>query len=204
MIKKLGSMCKDLNFDEKMLDTMLHKGFDLDQEFVSSDRPSYPYRTVLLQEAVENNNVRMVEWLLRNGADPNVIYDDGSECVFWMMQYEGLEEHQDDDDRLHMAQLMLDHGADPLITLSDDREALFDWVAFAVFNDSHDSLWEYRSRFFILLMAYGGKSDYCTPRIVRPFDRSNMGRYVISLTSEKDGLYRGIIKDRDGTIIAHV
>ena len=138
-------------------------------------------------------NLKMARLLLENGADPNyVLYADRPgwhENPFWELQYnvygdEFYEESDEnkrisdaaDEDKLEIARLCLEHGADPCLKL--EGEALFSYVLYAVVEGDDDfRLLEYRSRFLILLIAYGGKNEYYQPQILKPFDKNNMKQY---------------------------
>ena len=66
-------------------------------------------------------------------------------------------------------------------------------------------LWEYRSRFLILLIAYGGANSYCKPEIIKDFDKSNMAQYRFNLVSAEDGYHlAGEIVDGNGEVFAIV
>ena len=74
----------------------------------------------------------------------------------------------------------------------------------ATFNDDVDELWEYRSRFLILLVAFGAKSKYCIPRIVGEFDKTNMKQYEFFMIPEGNRKYSGVITDGQGNDVAYV
>ena len=105
---------------------------------------------------------------------------------------------------LRIAQLLLEYGADTNIAPED--EDLFSYVLFAVFNDGDTGrLLEYRIRFLILLVAYGGCNDYCKPEILIPFDKSNMEQYDFSFVKCPDNYHlRGEILDADYNVVAIV
>lgn len=200
MIQELKKLCCDLQFDRDYALQLLRE-VDPNTVFSASLIQDYTYLATLLSEAAENGNIRMVELLLKNGADPNLIFDDGSENVLWNLQYPG-DDLNDNANRLQIAQLMLEHGANPQIVVED--ESLFSYVLFTVFNDDVDDLWKYRVQFFILLVAFGGKSHYCVPKIVKEFDKSNMRQYRFYMIPEGNGLYSGIIVDTEGNIFAYL
>lgn len=197
MLKAFELMCRDLTFDEDYAASIVNQ-ININQELISSRFHAIPYKSTLLNEAVMSNNIRMVRFLLKSGADPNLLFDDGSECVLWGLQYPGDDTPEDDEIRLQMAQILLENGAEPGITTEDGWEDLFTWVASAIFNDDMDDLWEYRARFFILIVAYGGNCDYCKPRIVGAFDKSKMQQYRLFLVPEENNKFSGIIKDGKG------
>ena len=149
-------------------------------------------------------NLPMVELLLKYGADPNKLYNE-DESTLWNLQYNDGDTDEENEQRLLIAQRLLEYGADPLVDPDKHGETLLDYVVFAVFNDGdEEELWNYRSRFLILLVAYGAKSKYCIPRIVGEFDKSNMKQYEFFMVPEGNGKYSGLITDGQGNDIAYV
>lgn len=203
MLRELEKMCWDCAFDVSRASEII-KHVDLDREFISSRWKKISYKTVFLNEAVLSNNIRMVRLLLENGASPDVLFDDGTNSLLWSLQYPGDDAPEDDEIRLQMTQLLLEYGADTNIVTEDGWEDLFTWVAFSVFNDDHGDLWRYLSYFFVLLVAYGGKSDYCIPEIIGNFDKTAMRQYRFFLVPEGDGKYSGVILDGEGNIVARL
>jgi ankyrin repeat protein len=55
-----------------------------------------------------------------------------------------------------------------------------------------------------LLLENGASTDYCTPRIVRSFDKSDMGQYRFYFVPEGNGGYSGVIRDRNDLDTAYV
>ena len=199
MIKELVNMCKDLDFDrEKALNII--KSIDVNEEFIAD---KYNNKTILLEKAAESANVSMVELLLENGADPDKIFN-YCESVLWKLQYNDGETDEENERRLIIAQRLLEYGANPLIIPENGGEDLFEFVRFTVFNDSHNELWKYRSRFFILLVAFGGKKYYCEPEIFEDFDKSNMKQYSFYMVPTDSGRYFGVICDENDNDIAFI
>jgi len=168
-------------------------------------------KTTFLIEASSNSNLKMVKLLLEHGADPNMICN--YENPLWDLQYNDYSDDEyekgeevtrnSDEKRLKIAQLMLEYGADPCMIVED--EDLFSYVLFAVFNDDPGHLRDYRSRFFILLIAYGGKNSYCNPKILKPFDKSNMHQYAFLRVPVGDGYHlTGEIVDENHEVVAKV
>ena len=168
--------------------------------------------TCFLHVAVANQNIKMVELLLQNGADPNLIVN--SECALWDLQYNvySKQEYEKNPesalqaDRLNLkiAQVLLEYGADT--NIAPEGEGLFSYVLHKVFND-FDSirLSEYRTSFFILLIAYGGQDKYCKPEIIVPFDKSKMAQYIFSYVKSPDNYHlRGEISDTNHNIVARI
>lgn len=202
MIRKLEDMCHDKNFNKEEAIKLMHQ-ININQEFERDNKFGCSYPTTLQAEAIYNNNIEMLSLLLENGADPNQIYWD-EESELWNLQYCDGQESEIDEIRLKMAQLLLDYGADPLVDPENTGEPLLDYVVDAVFNDDMDELWDYRSRFLILLIAFGAKSKYCIPRIVGEFDKTNMKQYEFSMVPEGNGKYSGLITDGQGNDVAYV
>ena len=206
LINKLLKLCSDPLF-EKGEAVALIRNLNLNEEIVDMQHPNS--RTTFLMEATRNANLEMVRLLLENGADPNfILYEDKPlwrENPFWDLQYNDFGETEEENEiGLQMAQLMLEYGADPNITLDDGD--LFSYVCFAVFNDDDTpELCEYRSRFFILLIAYGGSNSYCKPNIISSFDKSHMNQYRFSYVPCDDGYHlTGAILDQNYNVVATV
>ncbi len=206
IINKLLEMCSDVDFDPCAAEEIV-RSINLNQEVPD---PTYPkLKTSFLMVATNNANINMVRLLLQHGADPNFILNEDKplehENPFWDLQYNLFGESAEDNEvGLQMAQLMLDYGANPAIELDD--EDLFSYVCFAVFNDDYSTeLWEYRSRFFILLIAYGGSNDYCKPEIIKEFDKSDIKQYHFLCVPCGDGYHvTGEIVDRNYEVVAKV
>lgn len=203
---RLLELCSDLCFDEEEARSLIGK-LNLNTELADPTHPNS--RTTYLLEATQYANIEMVRLLLQNGADPNfILYADKPlwrENPFWNLQYNDFGETEEENEvGLKMAQLMLEYGANPNITLDD--EDLFSYVCFAVFNDDDTpELWKYRSRFFILLIAYGGSNAYCNPKIILNFDKSYMEQYHFCCVPCGDGYHlTGEIIDRNHDIVAMV
>ena len=204
--QRLLELCKKDNFNTEEAQALLSSI----NANAPLDDPSWKgHKTTLLLEAILSTNLKMTQLLLKNGADPNMIWND--ENPFWDLQYneycnEMYEKDPEvayaaDEKRLLMAQLMLEHGADPCITV--DQEDLFSYVLFAVFEDDPGPLLDYRSRFLILLIAYGGKNHYCQPNIQKPFDKSNMAQYRFRRVPVGDGYHlTGEIVDDNYEVVA--
>jgi ankyrin repeat protein len=206
--QRLYEMCQnnDFNIDEA---TSLMSEIDLNMPFCE---PRYNSETFLLYTAVFCRNIRMAELLLQNGADPNLIVD--RECALWDLQYcvyadEEYERNPEialaaDNLNLKIAQLLLEHGADT--NIAPEGEDLFSYVVHAVFNDFDTGrLLEYRSRFLILLIAYSGRSEYCEPEILIPFDKNNMEQYDFSFVKCPDNYHLfGEILDANCNVVARV
>ena len=119
----------------------------------------------------------MAELFLCHGADPNFILNKEKkyyeENIFWDLQYDDGEDDEANEQRLELAQLMLEYGADPRINV-DNTEDLFSYVRDKIFENRAEPSWEYLSRFFILLIAYGGGTKTYKPPIFKEFDKRDM------------------------------
>ena len=198
MIQELIKMCTQKDFDLEKANELIQQ-IDVNEKF---KKPDYSWNNTLLECASENANFSMVKLLLENGADPDIVADDLG--PLWSLQYADGETDKENKDRLKIAQLLLEYGANPLIDPENTNEGLFDYVVFKIFNDDLNDSWEYLVRFFILLVAYGASSDYCTPHIVKEFDKADMSQYKFRFRSEGNGKYSGIITDRNDDIAAYI
>ncbi len=200
MIYELEAMLENKEFDAEKAENII-KQIDVNQEFVTQ---RFNCKTTLLEWAAMWANLPMVELLLKYGADPNKLYNE-DESTLWNLQYNDGDTDEENEQRLLIAQRLLEYGADPLVDPEKLGEPLLDYVVFAVFNDDDaEDLWNYRSRFLILLVAFGAKSKYCIPRIVGEFDKSDMKQYEFFMVPEENGKYSGLITDGQGNDIAYV
>ena len=208
-IKRLFELCQNEEFDILEAKTLISQvdvnGIILDPTW------TWERKTTFLLEASSNSNLKMVKLLLEHGADPNMICD--YENPLWDLQYndysdEIYEKREEkartsDETRLKIANLLLEYGANPCMVVED--EDLFSYVLYAVFNDDPGHFLDYRSRFFILLIAYGGKNNYCNPEIIKPFDKSNMLQYEFIHVPVGDGYHlTGEIVDANYEVVAKI
>ena len=198
MLQELATMCQSLDFDEKRAKEIA-QSINLNQVFVLDRFP-----TTLLNEAGESQNVAMIKLLLEMGADPNVMFDDT--CVLSCLQYAWDNEQPSNYEHLlEITQLLLEYGANPNIVV--ENEIVFYSVMYGLFNDGFlcEEYWQYISRFYILLVAYGGKDDgYCVPRIVGEFDKVHMEQYQFYFVPKGNDRYGGIIEDGNGNVVAYI
>ena len=200
MIHELEKMISNKTFVLEKAETLIEH-INVNQEFATRE---YNCKTTLLEWASMWANLPMVELLLKHGADPNRFFDN-DESTLWNLQYPDGETDEDNEQRLLITQRLLEYGADPLVDPDKTGEPLLDYVVFAVFNDDDaEDLWNYRSRFLILLVAFGAKSKYCSPRIVGEFDKANMKQYAFFMVPEGNGKYSGVITDGQGNDVAYV
>ena len=204
--KSLFRLCSDVNFDKETALSLI-KAVDINKELVEDER-YLNIKSTFLSRASAYANIEMVRLLLENGADPNFILCADKplyqENPFWDMQYPVSDDAAENETGLQIAQLMLEYWADPGIII--DEEDLFSYVLFAVFDDDdHEVLREYRRRFLILLIAYGGSNNYCKPEIIKDFDKSNMAQYRFKLVPTGNRYrFTGEIIDGNGEVFAIV
>ncbi len=202
MIRKLEDMCYDLNFNTNEAVNLI-KNIDINQEFEGNKKYGSTAPTTLQVTAIENSNIKMLKLLLENGANPNQVYWD-EESALWNLQYNSCESLEIDEIRLQMAQLLLEYGADPNMNPGNEPEDLFDWVWFALCEDGYSDSWVYLGRFFILLVAYGAKTQTWSPKIIKEFDKSNMQKYRFWFMKERIDNRCGVIVDDQGNDVAYI
>ncbi len=203
MIRKLEDMCHDLNFNKDHAVNLM-KQVDLNQEFERNPKFGFTYTTTLQVEAIHNYNIDMLSLLLENGADPNQIYYE-VETALWDLQYDDGETDEENEIRLKMAELLLKYGANPNINPEDEPEDLFEWVWFELCHEGYDDSWKYMSRFFILLVAYGGKAKNWEPKLLPAFDKRNATtKYSFFFLDPKTDDYDAAIFDEEDNIVAYI
>ena len=106
-------------------------------------------------------------------------------------------------DRVVIAVLIqvLQSGADPLVKY--ESVSIFDDVCSDVFNTVTGYCCAYMKRFLLLLILYGGTSDYCNVRFYQSPDLNNTLQYHMFLIQRNDGFLYGEIRDDSGNIVAH-
>jgi len=201
-LHRLNSMCWSVKFDIDLAQSLM-KEIDLNQAYDSeSQYTEISNRTTLLEQAVNCLNIPMVKLLLESGADPNYMDPEGeANIVFWDLQYPGRTASENET-RLEIAQLLLEFGASPQMMV--DGENLFTFVSFYVFHEMYEEEWEYRSRFMILLIAYGAVSDFCLYEIMKEFQLRKMSQYSLSLINNDACSLSAVIVDRRKSRFANV
>lgn len=149
MLKELGLMCEDMDFDEICARELLQQ-VDANQEFVDAH---HGFKTVLLDWAGTFANVRMAKLLLEYGADPNLIYYNGSENILWNLQYADWDSPDENRRKLEIVKLLLESGADPHLELKGE-DLYFHAVHCHIELDEGEQ-WDYREAFIDLLEDYG-------------------------------------------------
>ena len=179
ILAELNSMCWSIQFDLERAKDLMCKT-DLNQTYEAvSQYTKITYRTTLLEQAAICMNVPMVRLLLECGADPNFVDPEHeAESVLWNLQYPGRTQSESEI-RLEVTKILLSNGASPRI--KEDGEELISYVLFFVFHGRYDEDWEYRSRFLILLIAYGGTSEGYSYEIMDLFNRDEIEKYYFRL-----------------------
>lgn len=125
-------------------------------------------------------------------------------CTYlWELQF-CADEPEERDAQLKIVQWLLEHGESPIAEY--ENETLLDRVCWKLFNDSFlPEEEEYLRKFFILLVAYGGSTEYCAPQILKPFDKSKLYTYHFLIGPHSDGHhYCGQIRDAEDHLMALV
>ncbi len=148
MIEQLKKMCSDNNFDMQRAKEALST-IDVNQVFEAPILGSYTYQTTLLDQAIRNANIRMVDFLLQNGANPDLVFD--NTAVLWDLQYNDGETAEENEIRLAITRKLLENGADPHIIV--EGEDLYHW-ALACSQDDDGELYEYRTKFIEILEEF--------------------------------------------------
>ena len=145
MIHELEKMCLQKNFDKRKAQQIINQ-IDVNQVFKDS---YFALDTTLLTCATEEANYDMVELLLKNGANPNLVYGEkySEENALWDLQYSS-EDEETDKIRLEIVKLLLENGANPHINVGGDD--LYHWAT-DCWQDDMGMQAEYRSRFIDLL-----------------------------------------------------
>lgn len=148
MIHELEKMCQQRDFDITVAEDIISK-INVNQVFISSE---YCLDTTLLSCAAEGANYKMVELLLKHGADPNLVY--GKKCIeesaLWDPQYSSSD-IEEDKIRLSIVKLLLENGGNPHLKV--DGEDLYHWST-ACWQDDMGVQADYRSNYIDLLEKY--------------------------------------------------
>lgn len=151
--------------------------------------------------AIDEGNYEKILALLIEGVDYPVVDPLWEWSYLWSLQYTG-DYPEDNEIRLQIAEQLLKNGESPIVEV--EGETLLDYVCYRIFNDSmgHEEL-EYLRKFMILLIAYGGHTEYCNPQIIRPFDLDHLSKYRFVVYLEPDGYHlSGQVRDDQNHIIA--
>jgi len=153
--------------------------------------------------AIDEGNYEKILALLIEGVDYPVVDPLWEWSYLWSLQYTG-DYPEDNSIRLQIAEQLLKNGESPIVM--SDEEPLLDFVCYKIFNDPLDNEeWEYLRKFMVLLVAYGGHTEYCSPRIIRPFDLDHLSQYRFDIFPEADGYHLSAqIRDEQNNVIAIV
>lgn len=152
MVYELEKMCCDINFDEERASKLM-KMMDVNTVFVDS---RFKLKSTFLELAATWANIEMVKLLLENGADPNLVYDNGTENVLWNLQYSDRD-IEVDKIRLQIVELLLQYGADPHLKVEGDD--LMNW-AISCYGELDEGIQaDYRFQFIRLLEKYDTTID---------------------------------------------
>ena len=155
-----------------------------------------------MKAAIKEENYEKILGLIKAGADYPII-DPLWECPYiWTLRY--LPDRREYSDIcLEITEELLKHGEDPAAVW--EAEALLDDVVFDLFNVCGPEQCVYLSKFLIRLIAYGGKTEYCTPQIKGTFDLDHLERYRFLMFEMEDGYHlHGEIWDEKDNVIAIV
>ena len=196
----LIDMCRMISCDVSSAKALL-SDVEVNARFITKTPDTQiAYQTTLLAEAAQAGNIDMVKLLLQDGADPNLIPED--EPILYMLELpEDEEPSLCDERRLAIVELLLQSGADPLVKW--EAESILDDACFEVFNTVTGYDREYMKRFLLLLILYGGTSDYCNVQFYQSPDLKNTLQYHMFLIQRNDGFLYGEIRDDSGNIVAH-
>ena len=193
-------MIESGSFDKTRAETLL-QGVDLNSPINKGS-----FSTTYLYEAVQENNLQAVEFLLEHGADPNFCnLELIGDCPLWELQY--IDPSQDWKTRFEIAKLFFKHGADPYLRF--DLDCLYDYVLFKVYNDTplDDNDWENLRHFYMLLVLYGGgnnEDSYHSPEL-KNVDLSKIDEYEILLSEHDDGYHIiGELVDGEGNVLGRL
>ena len=185
---QLYELCKDAKFDEKLCVELI--------DDVPLNKIIENYNTTFLNTAFIYENFKMFKILLEKGADPN-FYAETDGPVLWDLQY-GNDFEISEDKQLALVKLVLDHGADPNIAW--ENETLMEYILWKVFNEVGDDNWEYIIKFFVYLIAYGGKLANGMPIMYQTIDKDKLNEYEFFFTEDRG---RGEIL-RNGERVAYI
>jgi len=186
--EELYELCKTEKLDKKRILELI--------EEVNLDEIIEPENTTLLNVALTYENLEIFKILLKNGANPNFFTEfDGP--VLWDLKYRNYYD-MNENEQLNLVKFVLDCGANP--NISWDGETLMENVLWEVFNEIGENNWEYIIKFFVYLIAYGGKLANGMPVIYQTIDKNKLNEYEFFFV--EDGR-RGEIT-RNGERVAYI
>ena len=178
-------MIQNHTFDDTMADVLL-KESNLNSPIINL----YGYSSTYLYEAVSENNLPAVSFLLKHGADPNLNNPELiCDCALWELQY--LNYDQDWKTRYETSKLFFKYGANPNITL--DMVSLYDYIVFKVYNDLPSDIDDRENllHLYKLLIVFGGGADdeeHGKPHLTN-VDPNKVDEYSIEFMMHKDGYH---------------
>lgn len=156
---ELLSAMKDKDFDEQKVQKLLENISEVDALFADK----YGDESIYMREAVESNNLRMVNLLFEYGANPNFYKD--FEGFYYTCPLADLldggfygntpteEEKEEMETRLAIAQSFFNHGADPELRV--DNNTFLHWAEDNA--EGYEPAREYSIRLYELLKKYISK-----------------------------------------------
>lgn len=148
MNQEIENMCYDVNFDITRAKEIINT-VNVDEEFYDS---KHGFIYTLLSLSSDYANISFVKFLLDNGANPNLVYNNGTGNVLWDLQYAKRDERENGV-RLNIAELLLRYGANPRIKV--EGEDLYFWATHCHIEIDEGASWNYREAFINLLEKYG-------------------------------------------------
>lgn len=202
--EELLTMIQTNSFNPQRAKQIITEIPDLDQPILDFNNSPTNY---LIEASKYNNNIEAVKFLLENGADPNYCNDDLFYIALNDLHFLWEEIEEQSDQRLEITKLFFEFGGDPNLIV--DGETLYDHVCWELFNDSiTPHQWEYLSKFFLILIAYGGGGGICNypkPQLTEPIDKTQIDRYTFRLFECADKYHlEGHIFNPDGIDIGKV
>ena len=186
--EQLYEWCKSEKIDKEAIFKLINE-INLNEVIESED-------TTFLYTAFAYENFEMIKILLGKGADPN-FFTENDGPLLWGLQYGGCY-NISEDEQLALVKLILDKGANPNVAW--EGETLMEYILWKVFNEVRDNNWEYIIKFFVYLIAYGGKLENGMPIIYQEIDKDKLDEYEFFFV-ENGG--RGEIS-RNGERIAYI
>ncbi|MBR6209510.1 MAG: ankyrin repeat domain-containing protein [Oscillospiraceae bacterium] len=191
-LNEMIQLIKTKPFDSDHAAIVLQEISDIDQTILVGE---YGYKRTLLGEAVDNNNLGAVQFLLEHGANPNYISED-FDCPLSDLEF-GYDEDipEEDHTRYEIAKKFFEYGADPNLLL--EGETIFDSVTYSIYNHGGGPSWPYRVEFYKLLVIYGGgghiyengAQGYGKPEFSEPIDFSRIDEYQVCFRKHEDGYH---------------
>ncbi|MBQ7669864.1 MAG: hypothetical protein IJS45_03985 [Clostridia bacterium] len=202
-IPEILEMIENQRFDKDLAEKLL-SGVDLNAPIITQNIGSFEISGTYLFEAVVNNNLPAVEFLLEHGADPNYFNEKiDDDCALWELQY--IDSNQDWETRYEICKLFFKYGADP--NIKNDGETLYEYILFKIYYDTanNDVDFENLTHLYMLLCLYGGGDDSVGRPKLYNANLDKINEFDISFSMDKNGvLISGTVIDKEGNVIAEV